>query len=72
MMHAVEDSMTSFYYREETVERGRTVRLNLNDGEINIDHDPTADQDALLGGAATRRRLIDMPAEEAKREVRCV
>ena len=42
----------------------------MNDGEP--EHDPTLDQEALLGGAEARRRLLtEMPKEEALKEIRC-
>ena len=45
----------------------------MNAGRVNEDdlvHDSTLDQEALLGGKAARRRLTEMPEEEAKKEIR--
>lgn len=34
------------------------------------DHDSILDEEALVGGTAARRRLAEMPPEEAKKEIR--
>ena len=40
-------------------------------GRVNEDeHDSTLDEEALVGGKAARRKLIDMPKEEAQKEIR--
>lgn len=33
-------------------------------------HDPTLDQEALAGGQAARKRLTELPKEEAQKEIR--
>ena len=38
--------------------------------EDDIEHDSTLDEEALVGGKAARRKLIDMPKEEAQKEIR--
>ena len=40
-------------------------------GRVNEDdHDSTLDEEALVGGKAARRKLVDMPKEEAQKEIR--
>ena len=34
------------------------------------DHDSTLDEEAFVGGKAARRRLAEMPPEEAEKEIR--
>ena len=33
-------------------------------------HDSTLDQEALVGGQAARKRLMELPKEEAQKEIR--
>ena len=44
-------------------------RVNEYD-EGEAGHDSTLDEEALVGGRAARRRLAEMPPEEAKKEIR--
>ena len=40
-------------------------------GKVNEEgHDSTLDEEALVGGKAARKKLIDMPKEEAQKEIR--
>lgn len=45
-----------------------TGRVNDDDGQPA--HDPTLDQEVLAGGQAARKRLTELPKEEAQKEIR--
>lgn len=51
--------------KSDDIEFGK-VNENMEDEA----HDSTLDEEALVGGRAARRRLAEMPPEEAKREIR--
>ena len=56
-----------FRFRDEgEFEKPDVGRVNEDD----MVHDSTLDQEALLGGRAARKRLTDMPEEEARKEIR--
>ena len=48
---------------------GGTGRVNEDD-DGRPAHDPTLDQEALVGGQAARKRLTELPKEEAQKEIR--
>ena len=42
----------------------------MNDDDGWPAHDPTLDQEALAGGQAARKRLTELPKDEAQKEIR--
>ena len=57
---------------EDGVPESDASRGKVNEGghDDTYGHDPTLDKDALVGGEGARKRLTELPKEEAEKEIR--